>query len=82
MARSIFCNNGGFEWHDVNGLLFAGDIAEDYSGGRIERVDLAAGKVEVLYTEVNGNPLRGPNDIVFDSKVAFGSPIWAKGMVG
>ena len=32
------CNNGGFEWHDVNGLLFAGDIAEDYSGGRIERV--------------------------------------------
>ena len=46
------CNNGGFEWHDVNGLLFAGDIAEDYSGGRIERVDLAAGKVEVLYTEI------------------------------
>ncbi len=65
------CNNGGFEWHDVNGLLFAGDIAEDYSGGRIERVDLATGKVEVLYTEVNGNPLRGPNDIVFDKQGGF-----------
>ena len=65
------CNNGGFEWHDVNGLLFAGDIAQDYSGGRIERVDLATGKVEVLYTEVNGNPLRGPNDIVFDKKGGF-----------
>ena len=65
------CNNGGFEWHDVNGLLFAGDIAEDYSGGRIERVDLTIGKVEVLYTEVNGNPLRGPNDIVFDKQGGF-----------
>lgn len=65
------CNNGGFEWHDVNGLLFAGDIAKDYSGGRIERVDLSTGKVEVLYTEVNGNPLRGPNDIVFDREGGF-----------
>ena len=65
------CNNGGFEWHDVNGLLFAGDIADDYSGGRIERVDLKSGKVEVLYTEVNGNPLRGPNDIVFDAHGGF-----------
>ena len=65
------CNNGGFEWHAVNGLLFAGDIAEDYSGGRIERVDLTTGKVEVLYTEVNGNPLRGPNDIVFDKQGGF-----------
>ena len=65
------CNNGGFEWHDVNGLLFAGDIAKDYSGGRIERVDLATGKVDVLYTECDGHPLRGPNDIVFDKQGGF-----------
>jgi gluconolactonase len=39
----------------------------DYSGGRIERVDLATGEVRVLYTECDGNPLRGPNDIVFDA---------------
>ena len=65
------CNNGGFEWHDVNGLLFAGDIAKDYSGGRIERVDLTSGKVDVLYTEVDGHPLRGPNDIVFDKAGGF-----------
>lgn len=65
------CNNGGFEWHKVNGLLFAGDIADDYSGGRIERVDLQTGKVEVLYREVDGNPLRGPNDIVFDKSGGF-----------
>jgi gluconolactonase len=34
-------------------------------------VDLASGKVEVLYTECNGHPLRGPNDIVFDSTGGF-----------
>ena len=65
------CNNGGFEWYESNGLLFAGDIAEDYSGGRIERVDIATGKVDVLYTECNGAPLRGPNDIVFDKQGGF-----------
>ena len=65
------CNNGGFEWHDVNGLLFAGDIAKDYSGGRIERVDLTTGQVDVLYTACDGHPLRGPNDIVFDKQGGF-----------
>jgi gluconolactonase len=65
------CNNGGFEWHDRDGLLFPGDIAKDYSGGRIERVDLKTGKVEKLYTECNGIPLNGPNDIVFDRDGGF-----------
>ena len=65
------CNNGGFEWYESNGLLFAGDIAPDYSGGRIERVDIATGQVDVLYTECNGTPLRGPNDIVFDKQGGF-----------
>jgi gluconolactonase len=45
--------------------------ADAYSGGRIERVDLATGKVEVLYRECNGVPLKGPNDIVFDGKRGF-----------
>ena len=60
------CNNGGFEWHERNSLVFPGDQPNDYSGGRIERVDLSSGEFSVLYTECNGNPLRGPNDIVFD----------------
>ncbi len=65
------CNNGGFEWHDRNGLTFPGDQPSNYSGGRIERVDLSSGKVSVLYTECNGHPLRGPNDIVFDHQGGF-----------
>ena len=60
------CNNGGFRWHEGrHGLLPLGQ-ADDYRGGRIERVDLATGAVRVLYDAGPNGPLRGPNDIVFD----------------
>lgn len=65
------CNNGGFRWHEMDGLLFPGRQADDYSGGRIERVDPATGAFEVLYTAVNGHPLKGPNDLVFDRHGGF-----------
>lgn len=65
------CNNGGFEWHEREGMLIPGDIAKNYSGGRIERVDLKTGEVETLYKECNGIPLNGPNDIVFDKSGGF-----------
>ena len=45
--------------------------ADDYSGGRIERVDLATGTIETLYTQCDGHPLKGPNDIVFDAHGGF-----------
>ncbi len=62
------CNNGGFEWHDANGLTLPGNQPADYTGGSIQRVDLESGRVETLYTECNGVPLRGPNDLVFDAE--------------
>jgi len=65
------CNNGGFEWHDLNGILLPGNQPADYSGGRIQRVDLASGTVEDLYTACDGRPLRGPNDLVFDATGGF-----------
>lgn len=65
------CNNGGFEWHDIAGLSVPGNQASDYSGGRIERVDLQTGKHHVLYTECDGHPLKGPNDLVFDADGGF-----------
>jgi gluconolactonase len=61
------CNNGGFEWHEQFGFLIAGGQPADYSGGRIERVDLATGAVDVLYTSCGDHALRGPNDLVFDA---------------
>ncbi|HKI74541.1 MAG TPA: SMP-30/gluconolactonase/LRE family protein [Pseudomonadales bacterium] len=70
-GKVYICNNGGFEWHDRGGLTIPGDQPADYSGGRIERVDISSGAVEVLYTECNGHPLRGPNDIVFDAQGGF-----------
>lgn len=64
------CNNGGFEWHHRDGVTAPGAQPEDYIGGRIQRVTLD-GEVTDLYTEVDGRPLRGPNDIVFDAEGGF-----------
>jgi gluconolactonase len=52
------CNNGG------------GDHT-DYTGGRIQRVDIASGRVEDVYRSAHGFPLRGPNDLVFDGDGGF-----------
>lgn len=66
------CNNGGFRWHrEPSGLLRPGAQADDYSGGRIERVDLATGRAERVLDAVDGVALRGPNDIVFDAHGGF-----------
>ena len=66
------CNNGGFIWHKSgSGLLFPGHQPENYSGGRIERVDLTTGEVSVVYSECEDHELRGPNDIVFDAQGGF-----------
>ena len=65
------CNNGGFEWHDMAGIVVPGNQPADYIGGRIQRVDLATGAVEDLYTECDGHALRGPNDLVFDRHGGF-----------
>jgi gluconolactonase len=65
------CNNGGYEWHQLAGFSIPGNQGDGYSGGRIERVDLATGKSEVLYRECDGYQLRGPNDLVFDDQGGF-----------
>jgi gluconolactonase len=53
------CNNGG-RFADGN-----------WKGGWIERVDLATGRVDVLYSHDGDRRLSGPNDIVFDGTGAF-----------
>lgn len=71
-GKCYICNNGGFIWHrEPDGYIRPAGRARDYKTGRIERVDLATGKVETLYTECDGVPLKGPNDIVFDGKGGF-----------
>lgn len=66
------CNNGGFNWREANGYLIPHGQADDYSRGRIERIDPDSGKVEVLYRDGDfGCRLRGPNDLVFDAHGGF-----------
>ncbi|HEY1636846.1 MAG TPA: SMP-30/gluconolactonase/LRE family protein [Acidimicrobiales bacterium] len=76
-GAAYVCNNGGFPWTERAGMLLPIDLATgaseppDFEGGWIERVDLATGRAEHLYTHVDGHRLRSPNDIVFDQEGGF-----------
>jgi gluconolactonase len=66
------CNSGGWGSHDLGGIVIPDSyLPPDHTGGRIERVDPATGAVTVLYREIDGHPLIGPNDIVFDDAGGF-----------
>ncbi len=64
-------NNGGFRWNRSGGRILPGPQPDDYAGGSIQRVNLETGAVETVYTECDGIPLKGPNDIVFDAHGGF-----------
>ena len=65
-------NNGGcFEYHDLGGMLIPGGVPDGWTGGCIQKVDLATGEVTTVYTESSGRPLRAPNDLVFDGHGGF-----------
>ena len=70
-GKCFICNNGGFNWVQRRGRTYPGDQADDYSGGRIERVDIHSGEVETLYEAADGVRLCGPNDLVFDNEGGF-----------
>lgn len=70
-GQCYVCNNGGFSWRTDDGFTRPTGEAPDYDGGSIQRVDLSTGAVETLYTECDGIPLYGPNDIVFDGQGGF-----------
>src|SRR5665213_1960359 len=70
-GHCYICNNGGFSWREDSLGLRPNGEAPDYSGGRIERVDLKVGSVEILYDRTEKGLLRGPNDLVFDRHGGF-----------
>lgn len=66
-GKCYVCQNGGFNWvHHEDGYSRPHGRADGYEKGGIQRVDLETGEVEWLYTHCDGNPIMGPNDIVFD----------------
>ncbi|MGI9476029.1 MAG: SMP-30/gluconolactonase/LRE family protein [Hyphomicrobiaceae bacterium] len=71
-GRLFVCNNGGMRFVERSGLLLpAPTDDDDDTTGWIDAVDLDSGKVERLYTECDGAPLKAPNDIVFDTAGGF-----------
>lgn len=66
------CNNGGMRFSKTaDGLAYAEGVADDWSGGSIQRVELDTGSISKLFTHCNGVQLRSPNDIVFDRSGGF-----------
>lgn len=65
------CNNGGSAFVETEGLLLFRGSSDDYAGGRIERVELDSGRVDLVYDSVGGNTLSTPNDLVFDADGAM-----------
>ncbi|MBA2281642.1 MAG: SMP-30/gluconolactonase/LRE family protein [Acidimicrobiia bacterium] len=62
-------NNGGcFDFHERMGMLFPGSppLPSWPGHGSLQRVDLVTGETTALYEACDGNPLRAPNDLVFD----------------
>jgi gluconolactonase len=58
-GAAYLCNNGG---------RFA---SGNWTGGWVERVDLATGDIDVMYRQCDGRRLSGPNDLVFDTTGNF-----------
>src|ERR671921_836454 len=47
-GKLYVANNGGaFSWHDIEGLTIPGATPDTWEGGRIERIALDSGEVEV-----------------------------------
>jgi gluconolactonase len=71
-GKLYVCNNGAaYDFVDIGGLTITHQPPSAHEGGRIERVDIESGEVEVLYTGANGNKLHAPNDLVFDQHGGF-----------
>lgn len=60
------CNDGGLRFTSEDGIRFPFELAPDNHGGCLQRVDLATGKVDVVFTHCDGEQIGSTNDIVFD----------------
>jgi gluconolactonase len=71
-GKLYVCNNGAaYGFVDMGGLIVTRQPPPAHEGGRIERIDLETGEVEVLYEEAGGTRLIAPNDLVFDGHGGF-----------
>lgn len=71
-GAAYVANDGGLAFRRSGDRLAIVGVPDDYKGGSIQRVDLKTGETRTLFTQAGDNPLKGPNDLVFD---AFGG-LW------
>jgi gluconolactonase len=81
----IYAGAKGIALEPYDGALcVAGNQPPSYTGGSIQRVDLKTGQVETLYSTFPSGaagttlPLRGPDDLVFDTSGGFWFTDWGK----
>jgi gluconolactonase len=60
-------NDGGLAFMTEGDIRFPHALADDNDGGAVQRVDVATGTVDVVFTECDGARIGGLNDIVFDT---------------
>jgi gluconolactonase len=70
-GRVYVCNNGGLEWRVIDGFVRAVGAADQARIGSIQAVNLHTGAVETLYDACQGEPLKAPNDLIFDAHGGF-----------
>jgi gluconolactonase len=61
------CNDGGLAFATKDGIRLPFNLGEDNEGGYVQRVDVATGGVEVVFTHAEGTRIGSLNDIVFDA---------------
>lgn len=83
-GKCYVANNGGLVFElgdDGSARVAAANVPADYKGGYIDRVDLATGRVERVYSASDQAPLSAPNDLVFDRAGGFWFTDTGKGRV-
>lgn len=71
-GKLYVANNGrAWDFREIGDILLTSQPPTNHEGGRIERIDLETGEVEVLYDSVDGRPLIAPDDLVFDDQGGF-----------
>jgi gluconolactonase len=70
-GHAYVCNDGGLGFTTIDGIRQPFELAADNKGGSIQRVDLATGAVETVYSHCGDTPILSGNDIVFDTRGGF-----------
>jgi gluconolactonase len=71
-GKLYVCNNGAaFDYLEMNGMTVPRQPPSHYDRGRIERIDIDSGEVDVIYEECDGRVLRAPNHLVYDTHGGF-----------